>query len=543
MDSIKKTWMQIRAGLDGLNPSQKWLIGTLIVLAGLVVSILLSVAAQPETVSISQFASGRSEEVLARLQAQGIEATREGNQIRVPKSQEQDAILALVEDDLLSDNAAAAFDQLVSSQNPWTSDAQNQQAYQVAKQKVLSGILRKMKGVRSADVVLDRPRNMTFGANYVRPSASVTITTNGNVNAKQLVEAVAGLVSGAVAEMSPSDVKVIIDGRIRKANDPNDALPSDRLEYVHSLEAYHQAKIAELLSYIPGVRVGVSVQLDTVRTRSEVSRRFEESEPLQESETEEMVRQNLQQAGDVGVRPNAGLDIGGGGATGTSETVTRQRDVFGPKALVHEEQTTHTGQVTNRINVAINVPRAYFVQIWKGLNPDKNEAPDDNALQPIVTEQLGQIQRLVEPLVQTAQSDGQVATAMIPDETYLARIPSEQTQTAGMGVMFANVPWTKPVGIGALALLSLGLMLFIVRRANQQEDLPTVEELAGVPPRLPTDEELIGEAEETEATMAGVVVNEDELQSRKIAEQISDLIKANPDEAGTLLSRWVRRDE
>ena len=67
--------------------------------------------------------------------------------------------------------------------------------------------------------------------------------------------------------------------------------------------------------------------------------------------------------------------------------------------------------------------------------------------------------------------------------------------------------------------------------------------LAGVPPRLSSDEELVGEVEETEMSMAGVELNEAELKSRKMAEQISDLIRTNPAEAGSILSQWVKPDE
>src|SRR5690606_6390062 len=124
----------------------------------LVVGLMLAYVSEPETVPITQFVGNRSNEVMARLQAMGIDAEKEGNQIRVPKSQEHEAILALVEGDLMGEDWSAAFDMFLVAQSPWTSDQQNQQAFLIAKQKVLAGIVRKMKGVRSADVVLDIPR-------------------------------------------------------------------------------------------------------------------------------------------------------------------------------------------------------------------------------------------------------------------------------------------------------------------------------------------------------------------------------------------------
>src|SRR5690606_41855000 len=67
-------------------------------------------------------------------------------------------------------------------------------------------------------ILIDMPVRRGFGDTHVRPSASVAITTNGRgVNPKQMVEAVAGLVTGAVAAMQPTDVRVTIDGQDRKS--------------------------------------------------------------------------------------------------------------------------------------------------------------------------------------------------------------------------------------------------------------------------------------------------------------------------------------
>ena len=73
--------------------------------------------------------------------------------------------------------------------------------------------------------------------------------------------------------------------------------------------------------------------------------------------------------------------------------------------------------------------------------------------------------------------------------------------------------------------------------------MPTIEELAGVPPTLPTDDDLMGEVDEMDSSLAGVELDEDELRARQIADQISDLVRANPEEAGGLLTKWVTDDQ
>jgi flagellar biosynthesis/type III secretory pathway M-ring protein FliF/YscJ len=114
--------------------------------------------------------------------------------------------------------------------------------------------------------------------------------------------------------------------------------------------------------------------------------------------------------------------------------------------------------------------------------------------------------------------------------------------SAGLSGALEN-GWAKPLGLGVLALVSLGLMLGMVRKATRTPPMASIEELAGVPPTLPAEDELVGEADETDPSMAGIELNEDELRSRKIAEQIGELVKGNPAEAASLIRRWVRTDQ
>ncbi len=542
-EMVKRTWMQIQAQFEGLTPSAKWLIGTLLVLGTLIVTIVLNFAAQPSMVPISQFASSRGDEVLAKLQSAGIEAQREGMQIRVPVERREDAILLLVEQNMLSEDASAAFDALVGNATPWATSEQNQRAYQLAKQKVLANIIRNMKGVKAAEVVIDMPVRRGFGDTHVSPSASVAITSEGRgVHPKQMVEAVAGLISGAVSSMKPSDVNVTIDGRLFRADSADDMLPTHMLELVHGLEDRHRRKIEDYLSYIPGVRVAVNVQVTDVAKQHEVKTERERSEPLRSEETRERTLRNVQDAGAPGVRSNAGVSIEGSGGSGIEETETEERREFGEKPIVLQSETVRSGHTVERVNVSVGVPRAYFVHVYKAQNPTVTDEPDDTVLQPIVTGELAKIQRQVEPLIQS-DSAGTVAAAMVPDDTYLALRP-RAPEAAGLGAMLVDTGGVSKVGgVGLLALLAVGLMLYMVRKATQQETLPSVEELAGVPPKLPSEEELVGEAEEHESSLAGVELDEDELHSRRVAEQIGELVKANPTEASAILGRWVRRDE
>jgi flagellar biosynthesis/type III secretory pathway M-ring protein FliF/YscJ len=87
-------------------------------------------------------------------------------------------------------------------------------------------------------------------------------------------------------------------------------------------------------------------------------------------------------------------------------------------------------------------------------------------------------------------------------------------------------------------------MMMLLRSATKKPPRPSVQELAGVPPRvLETDLEFVGQAEEMDPAMTGLELDEGELRYRKLTEQISDMVKANPAEVASLINRWATKAE
>ena len=546
MEFVKRYWTTIRAQAEGLPLSTKLLVGALVTIMLLVGFILVLYAGKPETVPISQFASSRAEEVVARLDSAGIPAELLNGQVHVSVNQRIDAIALLAREELLSENASAAFADLTG--NPWETDAQGRRKFLLATQNYLNAVAGKFKGVKSAEVVISLPEQRTFGRS-VRASASVTVVMDGSRTVdSHLTGALAGLVSGAVADMQPTDV-VVLDanaGRQHTVSDPADVVPTEVIELVRHQEDYHRKKIEAMLGTIQGVIVAVRINTDAVRRETRVENTYEEAEPLRSEEDQEVVSRDFRTAAEPGARPNMQLSIesGGGLSHQTSETLSRRE--YGDKLLRSTAQIERAGHQVKQINVTINVPRSYFVSIFRANNPEA-EAPDDAALEPIRTEQLAAIKKQVAPLiVADADAPGIVEANMIYDQAYLQPVVAGVGGAAGDGNVIGALTGSGTVAtISAVSLgvIALGLALMMVRRATQPQELPSVHELAGVPPTLPTDDDLIGEADEAEASMAGLELDDDEVRTRHLAEQISQMIRAAPEDAGGLLSKWVQAEE
>ena len=161
-----------------------------------------------------------------------------------------------------------------------------------------------------------------------------------------------------------------------------------------------------------------------------------------------------------------------------------------------------------------------------------------------------QMEASLRPLLKTRGADGTLAdgelnVAMVPVE-----LPSmDLTQTAGFfgflagdgvgGTVIGSGGVVDTALVGLTALVALGLMVMLVRRSGKKLDLPSAEELVGIPPPIGIDGDVIGEAGEGDAPMAGSEVDEDDLRRGKMLDQITEMITNDPSKAAKLMSRWM----
>jgi flagellar biosynthesis/type III secretory pathway M-ring protein FliF/YscJ len=549
MEFVKRSWQQIKVQTAGLTRAERSLIYCCLFIGVCAVFILVWVACSPEMVPISSFAAGRSDQVMAQLSAAGIDAVAKDGQLLVPQKQFNEAMHILVRDGLLSANTSEAFDKLIMNQSPWLTARQGDRNFLIAKQDELESILRGFEGVRSASVFLGEPTLIGFGGSLKDPSASVSIRMEGGKSVKPLVEGIAALVSGAVAEMKTQHVDIIDTGNGKSYNvkSPDDIDTTEMMDIVRQRENYYREKIEDALGYISGIVVAVNVMTTNIHSRSLQEQAYEENQLIITDESMERTIINRPDSGEPGARPNTGMNITGGGGGGSEETLFETKTTSGDKPLVQTAITKIGPYQITQINASVSVPRSYFVQLLKRDNPDQEDAPSDADLDSIRIAELDNIKKKITPLIamgagNDAAGTSMVVVDMIPDATVLMANLTGAAAPTGMAAVLES-PWMAPGSIILLAGISIALMLFMVRKATQAEALLSIEDLAGIPPTLPNEEDLIGEVEEPEASMEGVELDEAELKSRRIADQISEMIRANPQEAGGILGRWVATEE
>jgi flagellar biosynthesis/type III secretory pathway M-ring protein FliF/YscJ len=204
-----------------------------------------------------------------------------------------------------------------------------------------------------------------------------------------------------------------------------------------------------------------------------------------------------------------------------------------------------------RLTASINVPRSYFVSVFKQVS-GTDKSPSEAELEQIIAVQLPLIKAQVRPLID-ATTEEQVQVSWFPDPVPVADVALASSNN--LGEMAAT--YGRPAVLAGLAVLSLAMMLMLVRKA-QPAALRIEPVLAGggtgaggglggglgggrrAPEDLLTVEGgPVGKAQVTRPILEGREVDETTLKNQQIIEQVNDLVKDDPDSVASMLRKWI----
>ncbi|MGP1309896.1 MAG: hypothetical protein ACTS27_06845 [Phycisphaerales bacterium] len=563
MDRLNGVLEQIKRALGELNATQKVLIGALVVILAMTLFLVIQYTAAPAMEPLLP-GSPPAEQLSAEqyLRTRGIEYRKSATgEILVPDGASQGILAGMSQEGFTPSDTSLFFDNLIDKQS-WTwSSAQVEQARNTALQNELARSIAMFKGVSSATVVIDAPEPKSLGMAVRQPTASIKINMQGNQRlSQQMVDGAAALVASAKAGLRIENVRVIDNyGRQHRARTDDDMYAAGYLENSLKVEQSVRERLDHMLSYIPGVLIAVNAQVDVRRSVVETNTVLEPGKgtvtaPLRET-SQERVQQSANRGAEPGVRPNTGLDINSGGAMGAAMTDTQTTAEFETEFGRRVERITDPRGAPLKIAATINIPRSFFVAQWRAAN-DTEDNPADDALAPVIAQEMARIRADVQPMVDSASAggdEGEVVVSVIPDIDQLRRaMPDALTAGAGAGgvsgggggvmTVLGAAGGLRTVLLSALALVALGLMALTVRRATRTDKLPSAEELVGLPPALSGETDLVGEAGEADSALAGIELTDEAIQSQKVLEQVIDMVKQRPSEAAGVLNRWIQSE-
>lgn len=552
MDLIKAQLARVQQQLAGLTASQKML--TLTLVAVMVGTLVWWAKYAGEPAMEPLLNQTMSKDDLANikngLDLRGITSAVQGDKIYVPAEQKWDALGYLGEQRMLPADTKTGFDEMIANMSPWDSPTKTAKMFAEAKQRTLARVIGQFSGVVSATVFIDTPDHRSF-VNQSTPTATINIVTrHGDRAPGKLAIAAADLVCGAQAGLKRRNVAVIIDSNAIPLPDQEDngyAGSSEFIESRRDAEKYFEDKVRGQLTFIPQLMTTVNVELDIKSSSQQThtpNAQNTVSKVLSESNQSTEVAAPAQPQGEAGAVPNAGLSLnsGSGGSGAGGNTTSNDKTEYKLDIGTTDTVTRTPAGYFHATNATVRVPRSYFVGVYKARNPGAKD-PDEVALQPVITAELEQIRNDVKMCTGLAQDDAVVVqpytdvTPVYPAFAAAAAAAADDAKAGGATAMVTG--HAKEIALGVLAVASLFMVSMMVKRsAPAPLVMPEVEKKE---PETFGGEDVAGEAGSGEALLDGMELDDDSVRTQHMLEQVSTMVKENPDAAATLVKRWLNR--
>lgn len=483
--------------------------------------------------------------------------TRIGRQIRVPSSEKDRYLKALADADALPREWGSEIDRALSNGNVFESTEKFSARIQNSQERELAGILKRMPGIEFAAVKFDEKRT-GFG----RPSDRVcSIHVQGPHNTpipdgvmKQIAimaqTSFAGLSESNIAVMDLGTANVYRKGGNAHALDENPVLTAQR-----EWEKHYVDKLTSVLRDYGAVELMVNVELDPTLV--------EESEKLQYDPTAITLQSSESRRDAENAKPPPGgppgTDINGlgnkpqsltaGAASQTSKTKeseANERRVAGHEAVIRKM----AGLRPRKVSVSIGIPDSHYRNVLAHrfllANPDKTSAevplPDAAELANLESEIDGAVRAAVEGIAIGAQ-DATTGEPYVKVYRYtdlpLPAFP--QPTLAENSLAWLKESWST-LALLAVVLVSLGMMFSWVKSQSLAEDDKKFAEGFGlqVPQDVGDELELSGDADMDDGALAGGRPKPAfDNAGNEMREDLSALIKENPDAAVNLLKTWI----
>ena len=564
MDQLRAVLANAKKYLGGMTASQKLLLASLAVIAAMSLFLVSRYAARPSFEPLS-FGGGESQ-MVSVLQTSGIDARMENGELMIPAGRRREAVALLTDQGALPDDTTILFNNLILNQDWRNSREQNRQQFVFALQNEISRVISQLRGVQAATVIIDAPEPEGLGRAVREATASATVwSSNGAPLRQETVDAVAHLVAGARAGLRIENVRVIDGGTgtQRRATDENQMHATSYLEHASMVENETKKKLENLLGYIGGVTVAVTAQVDVTRVSQQTTRHL----PLNDG-TVSLLRSGNELsvtetgggsgAAEPGVRSMVGADINFASSGGGSNMEqTEGREEFDNAIGTELKQLVDPRGMPTFLAASVNIPESWVEDMLRRESEASGEGGDEavnrDAVRTRFDEMRLEIEESVRPHLKTRDAagglvEGEVQVAMVPTAPGLAMAPPGGgllgllTGPGGTGGVLGGRPLDTLL-LAMLTAVSLGMMVMMVRKGSRKIELPTAEELVGVPTAIEQETEMVGEAEETDSALTGIEVSDEEMNRSKALDQVADFVRSDPEKAAKVLSRWMAIDD
>jgi flagellar M-ring protein FliF len=458
-------------------------------------------------------------EVVAALEQRGIPHEVRGDAIYVPQAERDIQRMTLAAEGLPANNSQG-YELLDSLSGFGTTSQMFDAAYWRAREGELARTILSVPGIRSARVHISTPSNRPFQREE-RPTAAVTLLTDGGALSDQQADALRHLVASAVSGLSVADVAVIDGDRgVVSAGDAGTLQGlGDRTE---ELRARAQRLLEARVGFGNAV---VELSLDTVNeTESITERRVDpESRVAISTEVEESSSQAQNTAGgDVTVASNLPDGNAGGTDGGSNSQDTTSRALTNFEVSETSREVIREPGAVRRLTVAVLVN-------------DVTTTDDQGVatITPRTPEEIDALRELVASAVGFDEARGDVITIKSMAFEPVTTLGTEASLPAGAGLDMMSL-----IRLGVLALVALILGLFVVRPI-----LRSSRPVAALPPPADISLGRTVDAPPPALEFAGSGTVIDDAEVVDPVARLRRLIEERQDETAQILQNWIEEPD
>lgn len=482
---------------------------------------------------------------------------REGRRIRIPSGQKDQYLKALSAAGALPKEWGSEIDRALQEGNVFESSEKFSARFQTSRERELAGILKRMPGISYAAVEYDEQKR-----GFAKQTDRVcSIHVQGQFNdpiPETVMKRIAASAAKYFAGLSESNVSVFDLGTANyycKTDDPLGIDENPMLAAQKQWEEYYYEKVEPMLSDYGAAKLLVNVEIDSTLSEEMEKLQYDATPvTLQSTESKKDI-ENAKAApagppgagsNGIGNKPQSIASSGLDQSSKTKESEANERRVAG-----HDVVRKRTaGLVPKFVKLSIGIPRSHYREVLAHrfllANPGKTAADIPESFTPAeMTELETEIEASVRSAVEgvavgVREGDSRkpfvnvYAFTDLPPEEFEG--PSMTANTLG----WLGKSWTT-LALLVLVLISMGMMFNWVK--SQAGDSDADRRFADgfgleVPDQMGDELELSSDDGDEEGEHAREKPSF-EVSGGEMKEDLSNLIKENPDAVVNLLKTWI----
>jgi len=560
MNQIQQVLRQIQALFLSMSPQSRVLavlmLGSILVGAGfLAQGYGSSVATMDYLFDGQNFTLEELDQMELALSTAGLRNyERVGSRIRVPKANRDVFLKAISEGKAFPARLGSEMDKALDSGNILESLSVTQMRHRNAKIKDLQSALRGFPFIKEALITYDE-RSEGFSSDK-KKSASVAIMPRGNVElTNSQKRSIITYIQKSFPDLPSANIALLDmrTGETEVGNDDPDALAHDQFL---KTKAFHEQqlkrKATELLTAYGDVQVAVNVELDSTLAEQMEELKYNDKPTTVQSTTtkKDSESQRANNGGRPGTEPNALANRGATLASAdqsnrTKEQSETERKITGNTLISSKKVGLKVTNAMLSVSIPFSYYRKAYLHGWQLRNPEQSVSdappPKESDLSQIRTETENNVKLKLDGILDT-MSPGATARPRVTVSEHLdLPEPGPEAPSLAMTTMaWLAESWQTLALLGLAGAALVSLRSFA--KAPTSDADASFERGFDIPLDDATDLDLTSLTEEDSLASDGDG-EEKTLQFRttgaELKQELTELVRANPDAAATLLRNWI----